>query len=68
MTEHSERSPQYREILKQAIVEHRDAVYEAIVLHDATCLAGSFGRFLVEEAGWEVGAFTRWYERRYINA
>ena len=47
----------YRLALSTAILDHKDAVFEALALHDHGCLSNELAEFLLAEAHWDRDEF-----------
>lgn len=67
MRKHRRQSALYGKILREAIFDNQDAIYEALVLHDVDCLASDFATFLLDEIGLTSQGFIDYYEREVLN-
>lgn len=47
----------YRLALRNQLVLHRHAVYEALCLHEHGCLSNQLAIFMLSEAGWSQEDF-----------
>jgi hypothetical protein len=62
MDKRKDRKGRYQATLRRAVLDNRDAIYEALTQHDHNCMAGDFAGYLLAEAGWNWHEFVDMYQ------